>query len=292
MSCYPYDRRVWRPSIVLQVLRNAAIGKSTGGPNLELIHGWHSVPATPTPGGNWQSKGIASYRQIIGRFPLFGRYKFRDNQPDKARKEILRHTQKKAYDVLKNPQMRLRIVVAESRMWRWLERVGLVVVGFAAFMSVAGILTTAKDPGVSHAVPEAPASIPVHPTESRPVEPVPVPAVRVPAPNTSTVKTRPPEAEVKNGTWLRAKGSVVVVANSEAAASELLQHPEKLADLIQSGSLFSVPNDTPVEIVETRDGLSQVHILGPVFEGRGGWVRSDRVFGKGPQLSADRSGAR
>jgi hypothetical protein len=72
----------------------------------------------------------------------------------------------------------------------------------------------------------------------------------------------------------------VAVAVAEVDAAELLQHPDRLVDLIRSGSLFSVPNDTEVEIVETHTGLTEIHVLDGAFQGRDGWVRADQVVRK------------
>lgn len=72
----------------------------------------------------------------------------------------------------------------------------------------------------------------------------------------------------------------MILVAAEADAAELLRHPDKLGDLIQSGSVFSVPNDTAVAIAETHAGLAQVHVLDGAFQGRDGWVRAAQVVRK------------
>ena len=222
---------------------------------------------------------------------------------DRARYElrgfgVLREGQK-AYDVLGNLEMRLRIIVSESKTWRWLECIGFAVLGFAILMSIAGIvLTGTRHQASRHTSSAVPAGNPQHHEASLPAAPPAEPAVAVREQDTKvsvattrvvqsvlalprgTGEPRPGFSETGRGIRLRGKGSVVAVAVAEVDAAELLQHPDRLVDLIRSGSLFSVPNDTEVEIVETHTGLTEIHVLDGAFQGRDGWVRADQVVRK------------
>jgi hypothetical protein len=72
----------------------------------------------------------------------------------------------------------------------------------------------------------------------------------------------------------------VILGVAEADAAALIEHPDSLAALIQSGSVFTVPNETAVAISSRNDRLIQVHVLSGVFQGRDGWVRADQVVGR------------
>lgn len=196
--------------------------------------------------------------------------------------------------------MRLRIVVAESKTWRWLEPVALVVLGLAILLSITGIVLTGTRHSASRRTESVvPAGNPPHQEGGLPATPPVEPAVTppeqnaeasvatakavesVPTPPRGTGEPRPGVGEPeKRGIRLRGKGPVVVLAVTEADAAELLQHPDRLVELIQNGSLFSVPNDTTVGITETHAGLAQVQILDGAFQGRDGWVRANQVVGK------------
>jgi hypothetical protein len=76
---------------------------------------------------------------------------------------------------------------------------------------------------------------------------------------------------------LESDGRMVVLAHEAAAALEIAQHPGKLPDLIQSGSLFSVSRGTPVRIVEKQRTLVDVVITGGPMAGQKGWVAAARV---------------
>ena len=211
---------------------------------------------------------------------------------------VLREGQK-AYDVLGNLEMRLRIIVAESKTWRWLECIAFAVLGFAILMSIAGIvLTGTRHQASRHTSSAVPAGNPQHHEASLPAAPPAGACSCGPGARHQSVgrdhkgsakcagssarhgRTSPGFSETGRGIRLRGKGSVVAVAVAEVDAAELLQHPDRLVDLIRSGSLFSVPNDTEVEIVETHTGLTEIHVLDGAFQGRDGWVRADQVVRK------------
>jgi len=202
------------------------------------------------------------------------------------------------YDAIGNHEMRLRIITAESKAWRWLERFAIVILGGAILLSLAGIVLTRTRPSASRRPappPVAPAPLrheaqpvatlppehlPVAPEkESKPsaTRPQQLPPLRVPATAAEKAVDRPKAGETRHGIRLRGKGPVVVLAATEADSEELIRHPELLADLIRSGSLFSVPTDTMVEIAGTHDGLSRVLVLEGAYQGRYGWVRAGQV---------------
>jgi len=204
----------------------------------------------------------------------------------------------KAYDGLGKREMRLRIVVAESRAWRWLERIAVMSLGLAILITITGIVFTRTVRLAStRAKPAAPAGIPAPHVASVPAVPPAEQPVAVPAPSPKvpdeTAKAAPEVAvppqsagerhrEVSappktHGTWLRGRDPVVVVAATEADAAELRRHPNKLVDLIKSGSLFSVPNNSAVAVAVTDDGLVQVHVLDGASRGKDGWVPANRV---------------
>lgn len=81
----------------------------------------------------------------------------------------------------------------------------------------------------------------------------------------------------KQGPHLRSKGSVVVVAADEAAALQLRRSSQSLGELIQQGSVFSVPNGTAVEILAKENGMVQIRILESTAAGKEGWTRPDQI---------------
>jgi hypothetical protein len=76
---------------------------------------------------------------------------------------------------------------------------------------------------------------------------------------------------------LESDGRTVVLAHEAAAALEVAQHPGKLPELVQSGSLFSVSRGTPVRIVEKQRTVVDVVITGGPLAGQQGWVAASRV---------------
>jgi hypothetical protein len=205
----------------------------------------------------------------------------------------------KAYDVLENLAMRLRIVVTESKTWRWAERIALAMLGLAILLSITGIVITGSRRPASRLTTSAvPAGNPPHHEASQPATSPPKHTVTAPEQNAeASVATArvvqsvplPPRGAGEprrgaggpnRGIRLRGRGSVVILAVAEADAAELLRHPNRLGDLIQSGSVFSVPNGTAAAIAETHAGLAQVHVLDGAFQGRDGWVRADQVARK------------
>jgi hypothetical protein len=192
--------------------------------------------------------------------------------------------------------MRLRIAIREPKKWRWLERVALAVLGLAIILSITAAVITGTRRPASRAVisppppgnpPRQAASVPpVSPPEQPATAanqnvkpPVPVASVKQDAPAKPRRAAEPPAATGPHGFRLRGKG-VVILAVTEEDAAELVRRPERLGDLIQSGSLFSVPSETPVEIAGTHDALTQVHVLDGPFQGRDGWVRASQIARK------------
>jgi hypothetical protein len=76
---------------------------------------------------------------------------------------------------------------------------------------------------------------------------------------------------------LESDGRMVVLAHEAAAALEVAQHPGKLPELVQNGSLFSVSRGTPVRIVEKQRTVVDVVITGGPLAGQQGWVAASRV---------------
>ena len=195
--------------------------------------------------------------------------------------------------------MRLRIVSDQSKTWRWLEPTALIMLGLAAVLTIAGmVLTGARHSNTRADVPvgnsqhqtSPPSPTAVFPVEQTVTVPEHNPEVSVettsvvrPLPTLprDTDEPRPGAREPRNrGARLRDTVSVVVVAVTEADAAELRQYPRRIGELIQRGSVFGVPNSTPVTITEAHAGLAQVHVLAGAFLGRDGWVRDNQVARK------------
>lgn len=76
---------------------------------------------------------------------------------------------------------------------------------------------------------------------------------------------------------LVSRSSLAVLGLEASAVTDLSQHPGRLADLIQSGSLFTVPSGTPIQVLEAENGALKVEILQGSMAGREGWVQAWRV---------------
>jgi hypothetical protein len=81
-----------------------------------------------------------------------------------------------------------------------------------------------------------------------------------------------------NRTWrLEGKSSVVILGIEASAVLELSEHPGRMGDLIQSGSLFTVPRGTAIKVGETANGVMKILILEGSMAGREGWVQASQV---------------
>ena len=76
---------------------------------------------------------------------------------------------------------------------------------------------------------------------------------------------------------LESDARAVVLAYEAADALAIAQHPGRLPELVQNGSLFSVLRGTPVRVVEKKQGLTHVVITGGSLAGQEGWVPAARV---------------
>lgn len=76
---------------------------------------------------------------------------------------------------------------------------------------------------------------------------------------------------------LGGKSSVMIVGLEAEAVAELSQHPGRLAELIQSGALFTVPRGTAMELREMRDGVIKILILEGPMAGREGWAQASQL---------------
>ncbi len=76
---------------------------------------------------------------------------------------------------------------------------------------------------------------------------------------------------------LQGKSSVVVLGLDAPAVFELSQHPDRLAELIQGGSLFTVPRGTAARVEVTGQGIVKVLILDGSMAGREGWVSASQL---------------
>jgi hypothetical protein len=198
--------------------------------------------------------------------------------------------------------MRLRIIGIPAGQRRVVERVAFGLLGLAVLLSVAGMVlkgikrrspphfitvlrsgspsrlevpTPAANPARQPAgVPEADVHLSVVVTKDVMPETPPTPASK------HTAKPSPKAGERENGFQLRSGGPLAVLAYAEAAAVELRKDPGRLAELVQGGLLFGVPNDTAVTIEERHDGLLKVRILDTAMQGKVGWVRVDQVIAR------------
>ena len=69
----------------------------------------------------------------------------------------------------------------------------------------------------------------------------------------------------------------MILAWAEESAADLSQQPERLAEMVQKGLLFTAPNQASVAIEEVRNGLAKVRIVVSGSEERVGWVPRDQI---------------
>jgi hypothetical protein len=105
-----------------------------------------------------------------------------------------------------------------------------------------------------------------------------VPA-KQPAPHAATATKSVEKEKAKATTKLRGMGAVVVLALEEETAVQLGEHPDRLAELVRQGLLFTAPNQTAVVIEEVRNGLVKVRLTGSGSQDRTGWVPAGQVAG-------------
>jgi hypothetical protein len=185
----------------------------------------------------------------------------------------------------------MRIIGTPARQREVMERIAFGFLAVAILLGVAGIVFK----GINRKLP-ARISIPGSGSPLRPdavtlTTKRPAASVLSQLPGESNVvadkpptkssrhtdQLRPASGQLKDGFQLRSRGSVAVLAESEAGAAELKKDPGRLAELIQSGLLFSAPNHTAVAIETSHDDLLKVRILDPPMLGRLGWIRADQV---------------
>jgi hypothetical protein len=121
--------------------------------------------------------------------------------------------------------------------------------------------------------PPAPTQAAIPEASAEPAVALPVPA-KQPAPHVANAETA-----LKNGYRLRGMGAVVVLALAEETAVQLREQPDRLAELVGQGLLFTAPNQTQVAIEEVRDGLVKVRLTGSGSQERTGWVPAGQVAG-------------
>jgi hypothetical protein len=84
-------------------------------------------------------------------------------------------------------------------------------------------------------------------------------------------------AEVHSKPRLEGKGSLVILGVDAPAIHDLSQHPGRLPELVQSGSLFTAPRGAAVQVEETANGVLKVLLLEGAMAGREGWVPAAQV---------------
>jgi hypothetical protein len=172
--------------------------------------------------------------------------------------------------VPKQPGTRINSAPINSTLRKWTREgvwlgLGLLAAGFAGGIFYPGRQPAGSDNRATFRAPRTPKA-----------EVMAIPAALPDAPDPMP----PPSAEVHQPNQmprLESDGRMVVLAHEAAAALEIAQHPGKLPDLIQSGSLFSVSRGTPVRIVEKQRTLVDVVITGGPMAGQKGWVAAARV---------------
>jgi hypothetical protein len=87
------------------------------------------------------------------------------------------------------------------------------------------------------------------------------------------------------------KNSLVILGMAEPDIRELSQHPGRLPELVQSGSLFTVPRGAAVQIQAEQDSVLKVVLLDGSMAGREGWIQASQVAPRyrspGPFLPAN-----
>lgn len=76
---------------------------------------------------------------------------------------------------------------------------------------------------------------------------------------------------------LEGDGRVAVLARDVASGLEVSHHPGRLDELIQRGSLFTVPPGTAVRIRSRRKTVVRVSVLSGPMEGQQGWAQASQV---------------
>jgi hypothetical protein len=175
--------------------------------------------------------------------------------------------------------VRVRIVGTSAGWGRFVQRTAIAFLVLGLIVAGIGILTDLRRREIGQLPKAAPANLPAIapapplPAATPPVTPEPSAAPAPPVAN-AIAETAP-----KNGLRLRGMGAVVVLALAEETAVQLREQPDRLADLIRQGLLFTAPNQTPVEIEEARDGLVKVRLTGSGSPDRAGWLPAGQVAG-------------
>ncbi|HLK47335.1 MAG TPA: hypothetical protein VKT49_04320 [Bryobacteraceae bacterium] len=82
----------------------------------------------------------------------------------------------------------------------------------------------------------------------------------------------PPQA------WRLQGNSPFVILGLEApVVRELSRDPDRLHDLIQTGSLFTVPRGTAIQVREVENGVIKIEIKEGSMAGREGWVQASQI---------------
>ena len=176
----------------------------------------------------------------------------------------------------------------QLRNWKYdLLWVGLFVVGLSGGLYLTDRI---RQSAAQLALPE-PRLLPVacyEPSTASPKSNGTAPSVQKAVAQTTDVAPAPPSVPklaAADGsesshitTRLVSKTSVAVLGLEASAVTELTEHPDRLGDLIQSGSLFTVPSGTPIQVLETENGVLRVEILQGSMAGREGWARGSQVM--------------
>lgn len=143
---------------------------------------------------------------------------------------------------------------------------GLLAAGLAGAVYYSGKRQPlTPDQALSRPVPAQAAITVATPGVPGPETPVAVPAM--------AQVLRPPSQKPH----LDGGGRFVVLAHEPAAAREVSQHPAKLGELIQIGSLFTVSRGTAVRLLEKQKDVDHVAIVGGPMAGQDGWVPAAQV---------------
>jgi hypothetical protein len=183
----------------------------------------------------------------------------------------------------------------DLRNWKYdLLWVGLFVVGLSGGLSLTSRIrqsAAAQRPVLPAACGEVPAVSPKRSpvaasvstasvnTRDAEVAPDPVPQSVAASPNDRTALPATQDDPGSNQVIARlvSRSSVAVLSLEASAVVELSENPRRLGDLIQNGSLFTVPSGTPIQVRETENGVLKVEVLEGSMAGREGWVRASQV---------------
>lgn len=112
--------------------------------------------------------------------------------------------------------------------------------------------------------PEAPpviwSVVPLPAVQAAPHAPAPAPAA---TPSSAVLRPSPAKS--------------IVLARDQASALDVLRHPANLGRLVQSGSLFTVPGGTAMEVRQKERDIVRVVILKGTMAGQEGWVAASRL---------------